>query len=819
MHNNGCSTENASHPVGTTVKLTNFFNYLPVRKQTAMKTPSRCLGKIRRLMQAYALARPTTRFRLRIPKAKNGNSDFVYAPKANANVEDAALKVVGKDCALQCDWTMMEADGFKIHASLPKPTADGSKISGQGAFISVDGRPLSGIRGTIKQIVTAFKERLRKSNPSLASVRDPFCCINIICPPESYDPNIEPAKDDVMFENSGVVLAVVDRILMSYYHEAVGNVNDEELPVSVLHHFDPPPEILQASDDTSVAVEEHGIPSLDGRSVFRTQPAQSQWRSTMYGIDEDDMEFLQDIQAPVVEEEKGTRTVDMSNPWTIARMNAVIKPKPVADNRQLLSPAKSQSGATAHCSSPNPSVTPTRSSSARPLTPQMSSRPNMARSLLDEELERSIQRLSRSASNVGAFNDAREEILVERRRDAPGVSSPGIQIPTHVVSSVFQPANLLFPQSSPVLQPPKPIGRRKCTKNFGRPLQVPSNPHGPGLGQLGQAKRVVGTQIYPEETYDIRNFFGQDRQARRKEYTHNPSFTPINPQTPSNQKRDDTSLKPRNTNRFSPPNSPTTQSSSPNREWHPSRTALRKSDQGAIPHRNSAHDNQTTAKEVEAYFLSHEQQQPYQTQTRKHKHSTAEGTKSFKPPVVPTHSILVDFRSNLHSIIRSTRKLDMTSNMSEWKHSAKDAYRVFSGPGSPSETVVMQWVLRLDAILEQIYGRVDGVDTRAVLYEGVWRGLGDDGNGRAGEERGCESRSGSSVVSSAIGTEALLAMYSEEVGARAEVWISGNGDMVFEGAERQNSEQGGCVADDDDDDEISGEYDDSGVEDEMLMEL
>jgi hypothetical protein len=43
----------------------------------------------------------------------------------------------------------------------------------------------------------------------------------------------------------------------------------------------------------------------------------------MYGIDEDDLEFLQDSQAPVIEEEEGLRAAEVSNPSTIARMNAL----------------------------------------------------------------------------------------------------------------------------------------------------------------------------------------------------------------------------------------------------------------------------------------------------------------------------------------------------------------------------------------------------------------------------------------------------------------------------------------------------------------
>ncbi|KAF2789582.1 hypothetical protein K505DRAFT_392396 [Melanomma pulvis-pyrius CBS 109.77] len=215
------STERASHPVGTTVKVADFFKALPVRKQAALNHSTKWLAKIKRLIQAYALARPTVRFRLQVIKAKTESSNFIYAPKAIANVEDAAFKVVGRDCSLQCDWTALESHGFTIHAFLPKTNANGAKIANRGSFLSIDARPVSTARGVLKKIVTIFKERLRKVNPALASVKDPFFCMNIICPPVSYDPNIEPAKDDVLFGNAELVVTVVDKLLRTYYPEAV----------------------------------------------------------------------------------------------------------------------------------------------------------------------------------------------------------------------------------------------------------------------------------------------------------------------------------------------------------------------------------------------------------------------------------------------------------------------------------------------------------------------------------------------------------------------------------------------------------------------
>jgi DNA mismatch repair ATPase MutL len=386
------SSERESHPVGTTVKVAHFFEYIPVRKQTATKDSAKCLAKIRRLMQAYALARPAVRFRLHVLKAKNIKGDFMYAPKASSNIEDAAFKVTSKDCALQCDWTALESDGFEIQAFLPKPTANGPKIANQGGFISVDSRPVSNSRGTMKQIVATFKERLRKSNHSLATVKDPFFTMNIICPPNSYDPNIEPAKDDVMFDNGDVVLGAVDQLLRSYYPEAVIEAAPELEP-----ELEPPTSAQQPceheEDETQASLRPSRLErvefhrEVDGKSTPEPPSDQPRWRASMYGIDEEDFGYLQENQPPITEEEEeGRRAAEVSNPWTIARMNATIKPKTATFNGQLLSPAKSHGDGQRSPSSPAMQKTPHKVPQTQPLTPQTTSRMNVSNLSLDREL-------------------------------------------------------------------------------------------------------------------------------------------------------------------------------------------------------------------------------------------------------------------------------------------------------------------------------------------------------------------------------------------------------------------------------------------------
>lgn len=82
------------------------------------------------------------------------------------------------------------------------------------------------------QTVALLKESLRRSSPQLSKGKDPFFCINIVCPPDSYDPNIEPAKDDVMFDDAQIVLDAINKLFKANYPEAVLDV-ETELPASV----------------------------------------------------------------------------------------------------------------------------------------------------------------------------------------------------------------------------------------------------------------------------------------------------------------------------------------------------------------------------------------------------------------------------------------------------------------------------------------------------------------------------------------------------------------------------------------------------------
>lgn len=86
----------------------------------------------------------------------------------------------------------------------------------------MDGRPLSSGRGIGHEIVKVFKSYIRvaaSKNESSKSVTDPFLCLQLRCPRGTYDVNIEPAKDDLLFEDRELVLTLVESLFSGYYGE------------------------------------------------------------------------------------------------------------------------------------------------------------------------------------------------------------------------------------------------------------------------------------------------------------------------------------------------------------------------------------------------------------------------------------------------------------------------------------------------------------------------------------------------------------------------------------------------------------------------
>ncbi|KAK4983361.1 hypothetical protein LTR66_008856 [Elasticomyces elasticus] len=339
---NGEVTEQsrASHPIGTTVKVTDFLKTQPVRKQVAAKNATRTLTKIKHTCQAYAIARAAVRLSFRVVKTKNDKGNWTYGPKAGGSIEDAATKVVGQACASQCVWTTLEADMYTVQAFLPRSDAVSSRISGLGQFFAIDSRPVSPARGTLREIAKMYKDRLKQVLRA-DGLKDPFLCLHLRCPPGSYDPNVEPAKDDVMFEDPQKVLDLVRAMLDTAYPVEAAPEPEHTSEMSRLLDQ----ERQSQARSTTELRNNQNTPSVStlsaGKKASKRSSAEhpvNAFRSNMYSEDEDMEEDLEMPQPKRLRTMESLTLLDteadlyqashdptLSNPWTLAKMNTPLQ--------------------------------------------------------------------------------------------------------------------------------------------------------------------------------------------------------------------------------------------------------------------------------------------------------------------------------------------------------------------------------------------------------------------------------------------------------------------------------------------------------------
>jgi len=73
----------------------------------------------------------------------------------------------------------------------------------------------------MKRIVSVYKSYLRSASGGGGDTKitDPFLCMNIVCPQGSYDVNVEPAKDEVLFSNPDFVVFLAEKCFKIVYGE------------------------------------------------------------------------------------------------------------------------------------------------------------------------------------------------------------------------------------------------------------------------------------------------------------------------------------------------------------------------------------------------------------------------------------------------------------------------------------------------------------------------------------------------------------------------------------------------------------------------
>ena len=126
----------------------------------------------------------------------------------------------------------------------------------------------------MQQVISSYKSHLRSATSSEDNVKiwAPFLCLNITCPPGSYDANVEPAKDDVLFTNSELFLGIVE----SFFDKIYGKIQPapSRSPTKNVSRLEPHGiEILLARKEAPVDSAPVGISPIVGSTLPPPQSA------------------------------------------------------------------------------------------------------------------------------------------------------------------------------------------------------------------------------------------------------------------------------------------------------------------------------------------------------------------------------------------------------------------------------------------------------------------------------------------------------------------------------------------------------------------
>ncbi|KAI9699198.1 MAG: hypothetical protein M1820_007277 [Bogoriella megaspora] len=269
--------------------------------------------EVRRLCMAYVVARGGLRVEVRV---KGGKDNWVCATGIGVGVEEGVGRVLGRGCVGECGWRVGEYKGFGYKALLPRVDAKVDRVNGVGQFVSVDGRPMDGKRGTVKKMVGLWREAMKKVGLEVG--RECVMVLHLTCPPGSYDVNVEPAKDDVVFEDEGVVVEGWGRLLEEAYQI----------------QRDDPVEEVEVTEPSYARIKDNQYSQSAQTDMDSARRLQSERRRSIAtnmrdNIDDED-DFLPDVPSSGPnkngdDDELLSEEATTKNPWVVAKMNAPLR--------------------------------------------------------------------------------------------------------------------------------------------------------------------------------------------------------------------------------------------------------------------------------------------------------------------------------------------------------------------------------------------------------------------------------------------------------------------------------------------------------------
>ncbi|KAI9172104.1 DNA mismatch repair protein MutL [Paramyrothecium foliicola] len=211
-----------SAAVGTTVLATKLFDRIPVRKQFLLKQRQKTVAGVKLMLQGYALARPYLKLSLKIQR--EARVAWSYTPHPPYTSKETIIQIFGRDAAVASSYvdsnTILSGADVQMIGTIPRRDCGVSTLKPVDCFISVDARPLTSSRGMGKKLIAILKSYLRKATDKTAETHSPtniFFQLDIRCSPGSYDPNISPTKDEVIFKDEGMILKFFENLCRLVY--------------------------------------------------------------------------------------------------------------------------------------------------------------------------------------------------------------------------------------------------------------------------------------------------------------------------------------------------------------------------------------------------------------------------------------------------------------------------------------------------------------------------------------------------------------------------------------------------------------------------
>lgn len=293
---------------------------------------------------------------------------------------------------------------------------DFTKVNNTSQYFGVDGRPLASGRGITRDITKLYRNYLRSANSKNkepTSINDPFLCLQIQCPPGSYDANIEPAKDDVLFEDPQRILSLVEGLFRDMYGDLAGLAEKKQLNkgkdrASYNDGFELlMPRKIPASPASRIpaTVDDMEPPSITPSLAFRrpSLPKNSQGiEVTPQSVDKDSQNGSR----------RGSGDRGALNPWLMTQLNAPLRTpmrtQAGPSSVPLITSATRRESVRMHRGENQISPTSSRSS-ALPSPPASNSKPNStSTSPMDAPPDRESLQTSPTASIQSGTRRARE---------------------------------------------------------------------------------------------------------------------------------------------------------------------------------------------------------------------------------------------------------------------------------------------------------------------------------------------------------------------------------------------------------------------------